>query len=162
VLSTLNAQSDETGAGTMLKNMNARLGRRVRLHPPSSIQRGRLYPCSRRPGEHPPREQPVARRHCRMRIRPRSSSPAICRTGSRSGSSASRPTSFSSAHCRHAPIGSPMIACRIRLRFVQTGHDFEGVFDRKLDIVAATGRLKCNPPQVANELGVATVAQLFE
>ena len=41
-------------------------GQPIRLHPPASIQRRRLYPRPRRARKHPPREQPVARRHCRM------------------------------------------------------------------------------------------------
>ena len=42
-------------------------GRRVRLHPPPSIRRRRLYPHSRRARQHPSREQPFAHRHRRMR-----------------------------------------------------------------------------------------------
>jgi hypothetical protein len=42
-------------------------GQPIRLHPPVSIQRRRLYPRPRRARKHPPGEQPFARRHRRVR-----------------------------------------------------------------------------------------------
>ena len=41
-------------------------GQLIHLHPPASIQWWRFYPGPRLARKHPPWEQPVARRHCRM------------------------------------------------------------------------------------------------